>query len=111
MSNQIRQKTTPTHTFTLPEDFDPSIISVLEISYRQNQRVVLIKGLSDVTIDGRVIRLNLTQAETLSFDSKSPVSVQVAILTNSNNALLSDKYPICVYEAQSKNLLGATNDS
>lgn len=100
---KIRQRTTPTHTFELP--FDTSSIAELEISYKQNGVVKLVKGLSDVTLDGNTISLQLTEAETVAFYENGNVGIQVWIRDASGLALLSDIFSTSIYPAQNK---GAT---
>lgn len=57
--------TTPTHTFEVP--FDTSTIDKLEIQYAQGANIVLTKVKEDSILSGNVIRVDLTQEETLKF--------------------------------------------
>lgn len=63
--------TTPVVTLKLPMEID---FDTLYITFKQGD-TVLEKTLDDVEIDGLDIVVPLTQTETLSFDSESPVRV------------------------------------
>ena len=57
--------TTPTHIFTLP--FNVEQLQKVEVTYEQLGRVILQKTKTDCTLEGKIIRLELTQAESLLF--------------------------------------------
>lgn len=88
--------TTPTHTFTLPDDLKTETLSALYITYAQRGKTVLEKALSDVTINNGVIACALTQAETLLFSvqnharSMDDVAIQVRMKTSDGTAMASD---------------------
>lgn len=88
--------TTPTHTFTLPDDLTSATISTLYITYAQHGTTVLEKTLDDVTINDGVIICTLTQAETLAFEvldkhcGCDKVGVQVRLKTSDGVAMASD---------------------
>ena len=88
--------TTPTHTFTLPDNLKTATISALYITYAQRGTTVLEKTLSDVTINGGVIICTLTQAETLKFEvldqhcGCDKVAIQVRLKTSDGTAMASD---------------------
>lgn len=92
--------TTPTHTFTLPDDLTSATISALYITYAQGSKTVLEKTLSDVTINNGVITCTLTQAETLLFSvrnharSTDDVAIQVRMKTSDGVAMASDIMPV-----------------
>ncbi len=70
--------TTPTLKFTLP--FDTADITLLNISFAQEGRVVLEKKLLDCSLEGSTVSVALTEADTLSFDSdKSLVEIQLRV--------------------------------
>lgn len=83
--------TTPTHTYTLP--IETSNCKEVLVSYKQNN-VLLEKHYQDetmpsgMTFDGKMVIVNLTQAETKAF-SKGKIDVQVRVLTNANKAFAS----------------------
>lgn len=74
----MRRGTTPTHTFSLP--FDTSEITSVRIVYAQNSRPVVVKKTKDVSMNGTVISVKLTQKDTLSLRSDCDVDIQVRIL-------------------------------
>ena len=88
--------TTPTHTFTLPDNLKTATISALYITYAQHGTTVLEKTLSDVTINDGVIICALTQADTLKFEvldqhcGCDKVAIQVRMKTSDGAAMASD---------------------
>ena len=92
--------TTPTHTFTLPDDLKTATISALYITYAQHGTTALEKTLSDVTINDGVIICTLTQADTLKFEvldqhcKYDTVDVQVRMKTSDGAAMASDIMPV-----------------
>lgn len=79
--------TTPTHTFTLP--FDVSQVAKVKIIYAQDDEVVIEKVTNDCELNGTTITTTLTQEDTLKFDHKKAVQIQVRVLTDRKEALAS----------------------
>ena len=77
--------TTPTHVFKVP--FDASVMSEVQITYAQNDRVLFKKKTSDCTIVDGSVTTRLTQEETLLFDHRKNVEIQIRILTPTGDAL------------------------
>ena len=86
----MRRGTTPTHTFTLPENVDPDTVFSVRIVYAQGGAVKVRREDGDVKRDGNTLAVKLTQAETLSFAEDQPVEVQLRILTVGGDALASN---------------------
>ena len=84
----MRRLTTPKHRFTL--QLDPSVISKIRITYAQNNAIFLTKENEDVSIDGNVATVKLTQEETKKFTADKEVEIQVRVLTIGDDALASD---------------------
>lgn len=65
----MRRATTPSHTFTFPEEVEVANVTDILISYSQCGKKILEKTLNDVTIDTNhnAFNLTLTQKETDSF--------------------------------------------
>ena len=84
----IYEGTTPTHTFTIP--FDITLISKLRILYSQNNEVLITKELGDCTVLDNAVEVKLTQQETLAFDPRYNVEIQLRVLTAGGDALSSD---------------------
>lgn len=84
--------TTPTHIFTLP--FDPALLKRIKITYAQNGKVILEKYETDCTIEGREIRLELSQEDTFKFDERSIVDIQIRVLTHDGKAPKTPVYHI-----------------
>ena len=92
--------TTPTHTFTLPDNLKTATISALYITYAQHGETVLEKTLDDVTNNNGVLTCTLTQADTLAFDvldqrcKHDTVDVQVRLKTSDGAVMASDIMPV-----------------
>lgn len=84
----MKRGTTPTHTFTLP--FDVSTIKKVRILYAQAGTVRLTKETGDVFMDGRAISVTLTQEDTLALTSGNVVDIQIRVLTQGDDSLVSD---------------------
>lgn len=76
--------TTPTHTFTLPIPLEG--FKVIRIVYAQNDKVIVRKDKEDCEIEGNKIVTRLTQRETLRFDDKEKVEIQIRFLTYDGEA-------------------------
>lgn len=87
--------TTPTHVFTLP--FDTETVKDVQIIYVQGGKEKLTKSKDDCTLDGNEIAVKLTQEETFSFDDGKCVKVQVRVLTQSDDVLIS---PVMLVECE-----------
>ena len=79
--------TTPTHTFAIP--FDVSAIQTVKIIYAQDDEIVCEKLTEDCVLDGTTIQTTLTQEDTLKFDHKKAVQIQIRVLTAGGQALAS----------------------
>ena len=92
--------TTPTHTFTLPDNLKTATISALYITYAQRGETVMEKTLDDVRISDGIITCTLTQADTLAFEvldqrcGCDKVDVQVRLKTSDGVAMASDIMPV-----------------
>ena len=70
--------TTPTLTFTLP--FESHRITGLNLSFAQQEQVLLEKTLPDCVAEGNTLQVTLTEAETLLFDDqKGMVEMQLRV--------------------------------
>lgn len=65
----MRRATTPTHTFTFPEEVDVSTLADLTLSYSQDGKIILEKSLSNVEVSAsdNAISYTFTQAEANAF--------------------------------------------
>lgn len=99
----MRQGTTPTHTFLLP--FETSEIKVLELTYAQQDTVILKKTLDDCVLDGKVVTIELSQEDTFLFDTTSQVQMQLRVLTTTDQAYATDIYLGKVAKSLSKEVL------
>lgn len=85
----MKRGTTPTHKFTLP--IEPAMVSKFLLTYSQNEKVVLEKTEADMTKDGNVWSVELTQEETNLFSEGNAVC-QIRILTLGGDAMASQEY-------------------
>jgi hypothetical protein len=81
--------TTPTLTFQLPFDVLEFCDKIL-ITLAQDNENIFDKTENDVEINGKEIKLSLTQEETLKFNPNGMVSVQVRVLSKGGEALASN---------------------
>lgn len=79
--------TTPTHYFNI--SLDTSEIKSLKIIYAQDDEVITKKNADDCELTGNTIKTTLTQDETLKFDCKKRVQIQIRIITKSGASLAS----------------------
>ena len=77
--------TTPTHTFRLP--FDTALLASARVVYKQGQREVLRKETEAFTKEGNTLKLTLSQEETLLFDCKGSVKLQLRVKTAAGQVL------------------------
>ena len=65
----MRRATTPTHTFTFPQEVEVSTVEKTLITYSQCGKIVLEKTLEDLEVDteNNMMTLQLTEAETNLF--------------------------------------------
>lgn len=85
----MRRATTPTHEFELL-DLDPTLISKIRITYAQSGKIIVTKNKEDITFEGNVAKVRLTQEETIKFDENKIVKIQIRVLTLGNDAPASE---------------------
>lgn len=95
--------TTPTHTFTLP--FDTSYIKSLRIFYADGNNILLTKELTDATLSGNKIIIELTQADTLLFNGYKSISIQCQVLNSENESFVSTAIHVGVLPSVVKEVL------
>lgn len=83
----MRRATTPKHEFALP--IDSELILRFLLTYSQHDKVVLEKTEKDMTKNGKVWSIELTQDETNQF-SEGYAYAQIRILTTGGDALASN---------------------
>ena len=87
--------TTPTLTFNLP--FAASTIKSLYITFAdRDNNIVLEKTKADCTLNAKAVTVKLTQAETLDFQSRQAVNIQLRVLNTSGDAMASKIYTVQV---------------
>lgn len=62
--------TTPTFTMTLPEEIDLSNADNVYVTFSGKDSVLLTKGTEDLQIKRNVVKVTLTQSETIGFPSR-----------------------------------------
>lgn len=79
---------TPTHEFELP--ISTENLQKVIIAYAQDDVEILRKTEEDCEISGNVIALQLSQKETLLFDWKKKMQIQLKVLWEDGAVSLSD---------------------
>lgn len=84
----IQQGATPTHKFKTKytRDFVDSVI----VTYAQNDEIVFNKDGEEVTIEDNAIFVELTQEETLKFDEKYDVQMELKIKSKNGKVIPSN---------------------
>lgn len=80
----MRRATTPTHTFTFPENVSVDGLSEILITYSQNGRIIFEKTEADLTIslEDNAVSYTLTQEEANKF---TPGKALVQVRSKSDN--------------------------
>lgn len=86
------ERTTPTHSFSLPISADR--IAAVRITYAQGGVVVLQKETVDCVLDGRMIRVTLSQDDTAKFRAGTPVVLQLNVKTVDGKRLASRQFTV-----------------
>lgn len=89
--------TTPTHVFTLPDEFADTAFETVFVTYSQNGSAVLEKTASDLTREENRLTLSLSQEDTLRF-SEGAVKIQLRVKTAAGQALASSIISITASE-------------
>lgn len=89
MEVMIPRGCTAVHTFKIPGMPAASSLNVVLVSYMQNGKIVVEKTTQWVSIDDSVpaVVVPLTQKDTLAFEEKGEITVQVRMLTNAGEAI------------------------
>lgn len=102
MAQIIQQGSTPIHKFTTPYKKDSVELAV--VTYSQNGRIVLEK-IEDVIIDDYSILTELTQQDTLSFDEKGDVKMQIKVKSTDGKVFPSHFVYASVKEVLNKEVI------
>ena len=84
----MKRGTTPTHSFGIP--FDVETLNRVRITYSQNKKILFVKEDDEVAIDGNKLQVRLSQEETLMCRPENSVEIQLKVLLNDGNVLVSD---------------------
>ena len=101
----MRCGTTPTHRFTIPPDINLNAISKARVTYSQNNKQVLCKEAPHCKIHDGVVKVELSQKETLLFNYKLRAEAQVDLLTDDNKSMKSDVVIISVEKSLNDEVL------
>lgn len=80
--------TTPTHTFTT--DVDLSEATEVYVTYSQNDKVIVEKTINDATISETKLVVELSQKDTLLFDDRCKVEIQIRAIFVDGTAIASN---------------------
>ena len=95
--------TTPTHVFKLP--FKVDLVAQAQITYAQDDIVLVEKALADCKSETDTLTVTLTQEETFKFDNTKPLQIQVRILTEAGKAMASIVKKIGVQKCLSEGVI------
>lgn len=100
--------TTPTHQFILP--INTAECKEIQITYRQGENSIIKHYENNVlppgmSLDGENVFVRLTQEETLTFRPNSIAKAQVRVLTNSDDAMASQKFDIIINNVLNEEIL------
>lgn len=91
----MRRGSTPIHEFGVSDiGVDVSAIKYVKITYSQDGVTLVERKVMGNEIEDYVVKIQLTQAETLSFEAKMTASIQLRVLTNNMEVIPSDIIPI-----------------
>lgn len=80
--------TTPTHSFTI--NIDTALIEKLLISYAQDDTEIITKDKDDCVLQGNTIACTLSQEDTLKFNCKKAVMIQLKVKTVDGAVAMTD---------------------
>ncbi len=83
----IPRGTTPYNYFDVPVDLTDA--AVIYVTYAQGGCTVIEKTKDDLTVTAEELSVQLTQEDTLAFDSKLPVDIQIRARFADGNAIES----------------------
>ena len=92
--DSIRRGTTPVIRCIL--DIGQANISVLWLTFSQDEEEKFTKTLSDISWEGRSFRVRLTQEDTLKFKADELADVQLRLLLIDGTAMGSNTVPFLV---------------
>jgi len=75
--------TTPTIVYTLP--IEGNLIQEIWFTIQQGKKNIIEKTMQDFQVSGNVIKLTLSQEETLKINAGTPFKYQARFLTKSGN--------------------------
>lgn len=104
MSSAIYRLTTPTLEYLMPDDVPVDELKWLVWTFTQGNAIVLEKSLTDLELDGQLLCLSLTQAETKLFSAEAPIKFQIRCGID-DDALASVKGVIDVYDVYNDNVI------
>lgn len=83
----ITRGATPTNTFRVRVDFTSAV--VMYVTYKQMDRTILEKDISEITIETDKIKVSMTQEESLKFIENKPVEIQIRARLSDDSAHVS----------------------
>lgn len=84
----MRRGTTPTNTFNTSVSLAEA--EVIYITYQQKRQTVVEKTIDDITVTADALTVELTQEETLLFDDRYSVSIQIRARFPDGSAIASN---------------------
>lgn len=96
--------TTPTHYFGIP--ISKERVKNIRVTYRQDNRNIIDKGMDSVEIIGNNVKVHLSQQETFAFTAGIKAKVQLRVLST-EGVLFGNRKPVSidVYESFNREVL------
>ena len=83
--------TTPTHYFGI--SIDKEHVKDIRVTYRQDNRNIVDRGIDSVEIVGNKVKVALTQQETLAFTAGIKAKVKIRVLST-GGGVFSNRRPV-----------------
>lgn len=99
----LARGSTPTHAFGIPVDTS-KVVEVMVV-YAQDNVEVFHKTKEDCKLDGTTISVRLDQEDTLRFDHKKNVQIQLKILLDDDVVLISRIHVVSVQQCLNDEVL------
>lgn len=96
--------TTPTHYFGIP--ISKERVKNIRVTYRQDNRNIVDKGMDSVEIVGNKVKVPLSQQETFAFTAGIKAKVKLRVLST-DGVLFGNRKPVSidVYESFNREVL------
>lgn len=103
MTQIIQQGSTPTHKFSTP--YEKASVDSAIITYWQNGKTVVEKHTEDINIQDRQMTTELSQDDTLAFDEKGDIKIQIKVKLKNGKVIPSNNMYASVKDVLNKEVM------